>query len=205
MIRKSLYVGIDGLPTESSGMFEAADYVSASTGVSNAGAPMKLDANGKIDPSFYNNNIPAVDSTISNSLGYFTSTNVDAALNELYTDIINNGVKFTVGTGGVNKGDLLYISSNNTVNTYSTLTTSQRIVGVAETTVAAAGGVVGALNGVVLKGILTGATAGVQMYWNGTALTATLPTTTLSYVYEAGTAINATDLYVDVRIVRRTT
>ena len=140
---------------------------------------------------------------IEDSAGNFTATDVEAALAELASDIDAAGVDYTVGTGGVSKGDLCYISSNNTILPYSTLTQSHRGIGLALTTEAATATVKVLANDTVITSILTAATAGDPYYWDGSTLTTTIPTTAAAYVWQAGVAKNATDLHVEVRLVKK--
>lgn len=138
---------------------------------------------------------------IEDSGNYFTSTDVEGALEELA--VADLGKVFTVGTGGVNIGDLLFISGNNTVETYSDLTLPEWGLGLARTTEAAAGSVVVVGNDSILEGALAGATAGVKYYWDGTSLTSTIPSTSNFHVYRIGVAKNATDLYVDIEFIKK--
>ena len=51
MAQKFLFVGSDGLNAEALAP-EDSDFITASTGVPDAGKPIKLDAGGKLDASF---------------------------------------------------------------------------------------------------------------------------------------------------------
>ena len=136
---------------------------------------------------------------------YFTSTDIEGALQELGLKATENEdyVEYTVGTGGVAKGDLVYISANNTVLPYSTLSAANRGIGLAFTTEAAAGIVRVMANDEIITGVLTGATAGTPYYWSGTALVTSIPSGGGSNVWQAGVAKNATDLHVEVRYVKK--
>ncbi len=147
------------------------------------------------------NQVNALDLPIIDTLGYFTATNVEDALAELYNQ--SAAVSYTVGAGGVTKGDLVYISANNTVLPYSTLTTTHFGIGLAASTVAAAGSVFVLADDVILTGVLSGATAGTIYYWNGTGFTSTIPSGAGAYVWRVGVAKNATDLHLDVASVKR--
>ncbi len=140
---------------------------------------------------------------IEDSAGNFAATNVEAALLELYNSISLGGVDYTVGAGGVTKGDLLYISANDTVLPYSTLTASHRGIGIALTTESAAATVKCLANDTVLTGVLTGASAGTPYYWDGTNLTASISATSGAFVWQCGVAKNATDLSVEMRFVKK--
>lgn len=140
---------------------------------------------------------------IEDSAGNFAATNVEDALAELYGDINQNGVEYTVGTGGITKGDLVYISANDTALPYATLTNVHRGIGLALTTESAASTVKVLANDTVLSGVLTGATAGDPYYWDGSALSTTIPSASGSHVWQAGVAKNATDLHVEVRYIKK--
>lgn len=118
----------------------------------------------------------------------------------------SSGPSYTVGTGGVTKGDLLYVSGNDEVKKFPITGSDsfKQVIGLAETTVSAAGTVVAARNGTILTGVLSGATAGTVYWWDGSTLTATMPTPTTGAVWRAGTAKNATDLHVQVEFFKRT-
>lgn len=138
---------------------------------------------------------------IEDSAGNFTATDVEGALAELVSE--QSGVPYTVAAGGVTKGDLVKISANDTVEPYSTLTQSHRGIGLAFTTEAAASTVVVARNDTVLTGVLSLATAGDPYYWDGSALTTTIPGASGAHVWQAGVAKNADDLHVEVRSVKK--
>lgn len=139
---------------------------------------------------------------IQDSAAYFTSTSVEGALAELAAALPGN-VPFTVGTGGVTKGDLVYISANNTVRAHATLTNDFYGIGLAQTTELAAASVQVAADDEVLTGVLTAATAGNVYYWTGSALSTTIPAGAGANVWRVGVAKNATDLYVDVKSVKK--
>lgn len=142
---------------------------------------------------------------IQDSGAYFTGTSVEAALQELGASVAAglDYVPYTVGAGGVTKGDLVYISANNTVLPYATLTAAHRGIGLAATTEAAAGTVNVLANDEVITGVLTGATAGNPYYWDGTDLVTTIPSGSGDHVWQAGVAKNATDLHVEVRFIKK--
>jgi len=135
-------------------------------------------------------------------LSLIDATDVEGALAELAGKIAQ-GVEYTVGAGGVTKGYLVYVSADNTVLPYTTLTAVERGIGLASTTEAAAATVVVAANDTVLTGILTTATAGDAYYWTGSGLSTTIPVGGGAYVWQVGIAKNATDLHVEVRFVKK--
>lgn len=142
---------------------------------------------------------------IEDAGAYFSADNVEDALQFLASEIAagQDYVTYTAGTGGVTKGDLVYISAADTVLPYATLSNSHRGIGLAMATVAATNNVNVSANDEVLTSVLVGATAGTPYYWNGTALTATLPSGSGDHVWQAGVAKNATDLHVEVRFIKK--
>lgn len=137
---------------------------------------------------------------LEDSGGYTAATTVEGAIAELYQSV---GYKmYTVGTGGVSKGDMLYLTANNTV-TKMPIGAGNRAVGLAITTQIAGAMVAVQRADFVHTGVLTGATFGTRYFWNGTALTTTQPTAAGSYVWSAGVAINATDLLSDVEFIKK--
>lgn len=141
---------------------------------------------------------------INDAGGYYSATSVEGALAELAVAIPGN-VSFTVGAGGVTKGDAVYVSANNTVLPLTTLSDDHYVVGLAEATVAAAGTVKIMGDDEVMTSVLTGATAGTKYYWSGSTFTTTLPNGANANAWRVGVAKNATDLYTDVKHVRKNT
>lgn len=135
--------------------------------------------------------------------GYTSQTFVEGAVQELYGLIAQNGVSYTVGTGGVTKGDLVYISGTNQVSRYSNTASGQRVVGIALETKLSGETVKVLANDTVIKNVLSGATAGVTYYWNGSSYVTSIPTGSGAYVYIAGYAKNTTDLHVEVDFLKR--
>lgn len=132
-----------------------------------------------------------------------TETTVEGAIDELYGMIAENGVEYTVATGGITKGDLAYLTGNNTVGPYSNLALAHRGIGLALETANVGERVKILANDTVLKGVLSGATAGAPYYWNGNALTTTIPSGSGQYVWQVGIASSATDLHVEVRFIKK--
>lgn len=133
--------------------------------------------------------------------GYTTQTNVEGAIQELYAQ--SGGYLYTVGAGNVEAGDLVYVSANNTVRKFTTITTGSRVIGVATETKTAGQSVKVQRADYVVPGCLVGATAGTEYFWDGTDLTTTMPSGGGSYVWKAGVAVNATDLDADVELVKK--
>jgi hypothetical protein len=137
--------------------------------------------------------------------GYYTNTDVEAVLQEVGAQLAAglDYVEYTVGAGGVTKGDLVYISANDTVLPYSTLTDVHRGIGLANSTESAAATVQVSANDEVIAGVLTTATAGTPYYWDGSTLSTSIPSGSGSHVWQAGVAKNATDLHVEVRYIKK--
>lgn len=140
---------------------------------------------------------------VQDAAGYFAANNQEGVNAELYQAIQNAGVSYTVGAGGVTKGDLVFIDADNTVLPLATLTANERCIGLALETVAAAGSVKVLADDTVLAGVLSAATPGTPYYWNGTGFSATIPTGTGANVWLVGVAKNATDLHVEVQQIKK--
>jgi len=133
-----------------------------------------------------------------------TATTIQGILDDLSATILDNeqpGVDLTAGAGGVSAGDLVYISADDTGLPLD-VTTANYGIGLADSTVAGAASFEALQDG-ELAGVLVGATAGTKYYWDGTALTATAPTGSGSRVWQVGVAKNATDLIIDIDLVKR--
>lgn len=113
------------------------------------------------------------------------------------------GSVYTVGAGGVNKGDLVYISGNDTVSKYSNLASSDACVGIAASTVSAGGSVRVLANDTLCAGALSSATAGSVIYWTGNGYSLSMPSGSGQNVYQVGIARNATDLSVEVVHIKK--
>lgn len=141
---------------------------------------------------------------VQDSLNYFSSNNQEGVNQELYLLALEaQGSQYTVGAGGVNKGDLLFIDASDTVLPLSTLSANERCIGLALETKAATEIVRVVADDVILTGVLTGATAGTPYYWTGAGLSATIPTGAGSNVWLVGVAKNATDLHVEVQQIKK--
>ncbi len=149
------------------------------------------------------NQVSALDLPIADSGNYFTATNTEAALQELAAQVVEPGVMYTAGAA-ITKGDLVYISGNDTVMKYSSLTAaSGPVVGIAMNSAALSGTVKVKRADTICAGILTGATAGAQYFWNGSALVTSIPSGSGNNVWLMGEAKNATDLQVYVSHVKK--
>ena len=137
---------------------------------------------------------------IEDAGGYTSVNSVEAAIQELYGLNAAVGVNYT--SAGVTKGDVVYVSANNTASTMP-ITANHRAIGIAATTVAASGTVKVLANDTIVTNVLTGATAGTRYYWNGTGFQTALPSSSGNYVWVAGIAKNATDLHVQVEYIKK--
>lgn len=126
----------------------------------------------------------------------FTTTNIQAAMDELCAAFESSGGAKTATTDGtgVTKGDPLYFSANGIVSKYPN-NTNDKPIGYAATTVGASATVTIQDTG-TLTGVIAGATAGDQYYWDGTNHSTTIPSTAGTRIYPTGVAINATDLCI---------
>jgi hypothetical protein len=122
------------------------------------------------------NQVSAVDVPIADAGAYFATDNVEAALQYLAGQLSEQGVIYTVGAGGVTKGDLVYVSAPDVVSKFSTLSADEYCVGIALNTVSAGGSVKVLANDTVVTGVLSGASAGAKVYWNGSGFVYTPPT-----------------------------
>jgi hypothetical protein len=98
-----------------------------------------------------------------------TNTTVQEILEDLSTaiaDADDQGISYTVGTGGVSIGDLCYVSGNDTVNKLD-IDDAEYGIGIAASTEAAAGTVKVLANDEVVEGVLTALTptAGDKVFW----------------------------------------
>lgn len=143
---------------------------------------------------------------IEDAGGYTTETDVEGALQEIYADLqtAGQGIVYTVGSGGVSKGDLLIVTGNDTVRSYSDISTAEIAIGLAAATTASGNSVTVLANDTVITNILTTATAGTKYYWNGTGWTSSFGSfSTGEYIWAGGVAKNATDAHVEVDFIVR--
>jgi hypothetical protein len=135
--------------------------------------------------------------------GYTAATKIQGAIEDAFGLAASPGVSYTVGAGGVTKGHPLYISADDTVRAYGALSNASQVIGVAMATTSAAGSVRALHNSTLATGVLSGATAGQSIYWNGSALTATIPSGGGSHVWRIGWAKNTTDLHVNIEFIKK--
>jgi len=131
--------------------------------------------------------------------GYFTSGNVEGALQELGNAIPSAYEHVLAGT--VAKGDALYFSTNDEVSEYANITVKEMIVGIAQAAGVATNTIAVAKDFDVVTGVLSGATAGDRYFWNGTAHSTTMAGA--GYIWQTGIAQNATDLLVMIDPVKK--
>lgn len=171
------------------------------------GTQLRVKADGindtHIDFGLGLNQVSAADIPIADSGSYTSETDVEGALQELYGLVDQRGVEYVVGTGGVTKGDLVYISGNNTVQTLASLTTASRAIGPCNSTQLVSETVKVLANDTVLSGVLSGATAGQVYYWDGSSFVSTMPSGGGAYVWQVGYAKNATDLHVETVLLKK--
>ena len=151
------------------------------------------------------NQVSGVDIPLADAGGYFTTDNVESALQQLGASITEVGQIYTVGVGGCTIGDVVYISSANTVLPYNTLTDSHRAIGLALSTETAASTVKVLANDNRLDGVTIAGSpvVGDPIYWDGTQLTATIPTGAGSHVIQAGVLVDTGDIHVECRMVKK--
>lgn len=136
--------------------------------------------------------------------GYFTGTDVEAALQEIGADLSGvsaSTVTATTDGTGVTAGDLLYYSASGIVSTMP-ISSLHRAIGVAATTVGASSVVTVIREGLV-AGVIAAATPGDQYWWSGSAWTATIPSTSGNYVWRIGVAETATSGLVWPEFVKK--
>lgn len=139
-----------------------------------------------------------------------TKTYVDGKVSTINSELstINGkldtvGVEYTAGSGGVTKGDLLFISGNDTVSRYSNLANAENCIGIAAASASAGQSVKVLANDTKLAGVLSEATAGDSFYWTGSGFSVTMPSASGSHVFQVGIAKNASDLAVEVVRVKK--
>lgn len=143
---------------------------------------------------------------IEDTGGYFDGVNVESALQEIGADLAGGvgGVTYTAGTGGVDVGDAVYVSSNDTASVYSDITQNEVVIGLATASVAAGQTFKVAANDTILPSVLGGgATAGTRYFWNGTGWQTTLPSGSGEYVWLGGTAKNGNDVHTEVLFIKK--
>ena len=139
---------------------------------------------------------------IEDAAGNFTAINVEGALAEIAAASTGKGVSYLADTSGVEKGDLVYISDDNTADVLST-GSGQGGIGIADATVASGASFTALANDNIITNVLVGAIAGDMYFWDGATHTSTIPSGSGAYVWRTGYAKNATDLHIEVSFLKR--
>lgn len=145
------------------------------------------------------NQVSAVDLPIADAAGVIVATETEGAIQELGLNQL--GAPYTSGEA-LNKGDLVYMSANNTISKLP-LTGSENAVGLASGTVSSGATVRAKLHQGILTGVLSGAAFGQKFYWSGSAITSTAPSGAGQNVWQVGYAKNATDLVIEVLHIKK--
>lgn len=132
----------------------------------------------------------------------YDATNVEDALAEIATKLIDRDCATTGEAIAV--GDLLYFSADDTVSKLN-ITNSQKGVGVALEAKGIGLEVCYSRYDEVSFGAITGlgASAGDRIYWDGSALTTTIPSGSGQYVWQVGIAKNANDMLATVEFIKK--
>lgn len=144
---------------------------------------------------------------IEDADGYYTSTNVEGALSEVYE--ATQGLKWNLYTadGAVAKAALVYISANDEVASFGTLTSNLFGIGLAFEAALDTEEVKVLKNDEIISGLTFGGSpvAGARVYWDGSQHTTVLPTGVGAYVYQTGYIKDAAagELHVNVQYIKR--
>lgn len=138
---------------------------------------------------------------VEDSAGYFDGTNVESVLAEIGEEL-ENGTNLTfTALGAITKGDLVYISGDDQVSTYSNISNYEFCIGIANETVANGAPVDIVSDHSLVTGVLgSGFTSGGDpLFWNGTTyIEFDRPTFANKHRYIVGVPVNANDLYVEI-------
>jgi hypothetical protein len=144
---------------------------------------------------------------IEDAAGYYTGTDVEAALAEAYEKAVSQAWNIYVADGAVAKGDLVYISANDEVATFATVTANQFGIGLAFAAAGDTTDVKVLKNDEIISGLTFGGSpvAGARVYWNGSAHTTVIPSGVGAYVYQTGFIKDAAagELHVNVQFIKR--
>lgn len=142
---------------------------------------------------------------IEDAGGFFTGSDVEAALQELGSEIIERGVTYTAGTGGVTKGDLVYVSAADTASTYSNIQVTEVVIGAALETAVSGQPFKVLANDTILTSVLGGSgVPGTKYFWTGSGYTTSLASfVSGDYIWLGGTAKNGTDVHVQNQYIKR--
>jgi hypothetical protein len=137
---------------------------------------------------------------VEDANGNYTATTVEGVLDEIATKLIDRDTA-TAGAA-ISVGDLLYFTGNDEVSPMP-IGAANRAVGIALESASISGEVAYARWDEVAFGAISGATAGDRYYWDGSALTTSIPSGSGSYVWQVGIAKNATDLLATVEFIKK--
>jgi len=143
---------------------------------------------------------------INDAAGYFTSNNVEGALVEVYelASSAATGYRTYTAGGNITQGDLVYIASNNSVVTFSDVTTSEYPIGISTATVSSGSSVNIAMPGsdVTISG--GSYTAGTKYFWNGSGFeTSWSALSNGSHIWVAGIGVDSDTMHVVIDRVGR--
>jgi len=182
----SLYVKTDGASIEKDGS-----------------GNLRVKADGindlMIDWGTGTNQVSAVDVPIADGGGYTAQTEVEGALQEIYSI---GGFEKYVTAANVAKGDLCYFSTNDQISKMP-INAAHNGIGCAVAAATSPATVGISMFGKTLTGVLTSATAGDKQYWTGSAISAAAPTAGGAYVWQVGVAKNATDMLTHVVFLKK--
>jgi hypothetical protein len=132
----------------------------------------------------------------------YDATNVEDALAEIATKLIDRDCA-TAGAA-ITVGDLLYFTADDTVSPMP-ISSGNRAVGIALETKGIGLEVCYARYDEVSFGAITGlgATFGDRLYWDGSALTTSIPSGSGQYVWQVGVAKNANDMLATVEFIKK--
>lgn len=137
---------------------------------------------------------------IEDAGGYTDATDVEAALQEIYEDLLSIGSEYDAGEA-LAIGDLVYISSANTVSKVD-ITQNHAAIGVAYTAALSGAKVKVLANDTIVPGAISGATAGDKYWWTPSGWDTTKPSASGTRLWLGGLAKNGTDLQVEVKFVK---
>lgn len=144
--------------------------------------------------------VSAVDMPIADTLNLITATEVEGALQEISLAAL--GELYTAGEA-LNKGELVYVSSNNTISKLSDISSSAQAVGVTAAAYSSSAAARAKHSRGIVTGVLSGATAGLPVYWTGSGFSQTAPSASGTNVWQVGIAKNATDFVIMVKHIKK--
>jgi hypothetical protein len=206
-----MFLGVDDEPNGmynfggTTWAFKGWEQTTASGALEKTGYDITVKANGikasMLDLGTGPDQISASDIGLLDSANNFPSDDVEAALANLAGRITAvDGITYLAGEP-LPKGALVYISADDTVMKYSTLTANHKAIGITASSVLTGAEVVILANDKICAGVLPAdsGVAGDIYYWTGSALSRTMPTGGGAYVIKCGVRKNASanDLHVE--------